>query len=126
MDNQVILDSIKAGHAPANVAGGRRIKGPNHVPLKTKEEDKPEDEKTQQEQSSEDDQRIEKIYDKELERLRKQEAAQKLARDQEATQPKHTAWSLNNPKNNGKTSVGVQQPRQHNHMTYRFGNENKN
>lgn len=86
------------------------------------------EEKIQQEeeQATEEDRRLEKIYDKELEHLRREEVARKLARDQEATQPKHMAWESNKPKPTNNKDIGIQQPRQHNHTTYRLGHVNKN
>jgi hypothetical protein len=56
----------------------------------------------------------------EFERMRRAEAAKKMHQDQEHTVPKH---EFNNNKNAGGQR-NYNQPRQHNHMTYRgTGNE---
>ncbi|KAM3579479.1 hypothetical protein VKS41_007935 [Umbelopsis sp. WA50703] len=91
--------------------GGKRVKAPTHnVPLKTKE--------TEEEQTSEGEDETQISKDtkfEQFERMRRAEAAQKMAQLQESTNPKHDIAN----KNTGGSRANYNQPRQHNHMVYR-------
>jgi hypothetical protein len=112
---------LKAGHAAANIAGGMRVKSPNHVPLKNKEDENAP--KETPDQNNENERQLEhNDTNRELEHLRNQEAAEKLARMQEATAPKHNYIYNSNAKYSTTNNVGVQQMRKHNHAQYNFKN----
>jgi hypothetical protein len=112
---------LKAGHASANIAGGRRVKTQNHVPLKNKEDEN--EPKETPELNNENERQLERNDpNRELEHLRNQEAAEKLARMQEATAPKHNYIYNSNSKYSTANNAGVQQMRKHNHVQYNFKN----
>ncbi|GAB5585136.1 hypothetical protein Unana1_00036 [Umbelopsis nana] len=98
--------------APAHMVGGRRVKAPTHnVPLKTAEA--VEEDKTSE---GEEERQISKDTKfEEFERMRRAEASQKMAQDQQFTIPKHEFSN----KNVGGSRTHYNQPRLHNHMVYR-------
>ncbi|CAO3674181.1 unnamed protein product [Umbelopsis vinacea] len=100
-------------HPPAHMVGGKRVKAPSHiVPLKAADTSA-EEEKTSE---GEEERQISKDTKfEQFERMRREEAAQKMAQVQESTNPKHDFAN----KNTGGSRMNYNQPRQHNHMVYR-------
>ncbi|OZJ06023.1 hypothetical protein BZG36_01109 [Bifiguratus adelaidae] len=96
MDSQINSTSdvdLKAGHPPAQMAGGRRMKQPNHVPLKVNKDEESE------EQSSEGSDNQVDLTPEAKELARRQASLEQKARDKQTHFAKHTnvAASQNDP-----------------------------